>query len=95
MEVTTEEETKLETVIEKPVEVENKAEKTVAEKPAAVPSLSAATERMNAKQFFQKYPHDNKQVVNLIIALYGNQIKTRDQWEEFYNQILNKKVSSK
>lgn len=58
-----------------------------------VAKMSAETQRMNARQFFDTYPHDNKQVVALIIALYGNQIKTVAQWEAFYQQMLKKKVS--
>lgn len=58
-----------------------------------VGKLSAETQRMNAQQFFDTYPHDNKQVVALIITLYGNQIKTVAQWEAFYQQMLKKRVS--
>lgn len=74
--------------------VEVVAEKAVITKPGAtVEKLSADTQRMNARQFFDTYPHDNIQVVDLIVSLYGNQIKTVAQWEAFYQQMLKKKVS--
>jgi len=56
-------------------------------------SYSAATQKMNARQFFDQYPHDNAQVVALIIALYGNKTMTVAEWEAFYQKMLKKKVS--
>ena len=88
-------EVKVETV-ETPVKetVTEKVEKATAQKPdTTVMKMSAETQRMNARQFFDTYPHDNKQVVDLIISLYGSQIKTVAQWETFYQQMLKKKVS--
>ncbi|MCQ2086685.1 MAG: hypothetical protein MJZ37_01215 [Bacilli bacterium] len=83
-------ETEVTTEIEKePVKAESKVSKVGGK----VAAMSAETQRMNARQFFDTYPHDNKQVVNLIITLYGNQIKTVAQWEAFYQQMLKKKVS--
>lgn len=84
-----------EKIIEKPVETVDVAVKkdvtTKESKP--VIALSAATQKMNARQFFAQYPHDNAQVVALIIALYGNKTKTVAEWEAFYQQMLKKKVN--
>lgn len=85
-----------ETVEEKNVDLVEKpimAAVTKVEKPGPIISFSAETQRMNARQFFDTYPHDNTQVVNLIITLYGTQIKTVAQWEAFYQSMLKKKVS--
>lgn len=81
-----------ETVVE-PVETVKEVKVVTAKKPGPVAAMSAETQKMNAKQFFDTYPHDNQQVVNLIISLYGKQIKTVAEWEAFYQKMLKKKVS--
>lgn len=91
------EEVKTESVVAEKVdtlekETVGKIEVTKKDKTPVI-SFSAATQKMNARQFFDQYPHDNAQVVALIIALYGNKTKTVAEWEAFYQQMLKKKVS--
>lgn len=69
------------------------AEKVTTKVNKPVINYSATTQKMNARQFFDQYPHDNAQVVALIIMLYGNKTKTVAEWEAFYQQMLKKKVN--
>lgn len=83
----------VETVKEPVKETVSAVTEKVIKPDTTVAKMSAETQRMNARQFFDTYPHDNTQVVNLIITLYGSQIKTVAQWEAFYQSMLKKKVS--